>query len=197
MKVKNGLDWYKKVFKFLSLNESYLIITTTEEQKLLLIKFINENRGCGIRLKAENKKYGLYISQGRRGNAAIVTKKIAQPYCEYNGLNFEEQLKTGKIVRYTAEYFKEIREIKNLFVHRNKSVSKNIPYDEQLKTDLWSKFRKIVFSKRGRSCEKCGSKRNLQIHHPRYIYGRKAWEYTTDEVMALCRDCHKKIHGLT
>ena len=69
-------------------------------------------------------------------------------------------------------------------------------YNDQLKDPRWSAFRNFVFVVRKMRCEKCGSKEALQIHHPQYITGRKAWEYTCNEVQVLCRECHKKIHGI-
>lgn len=72
----NGLQWYKKVHNFLSSHKSYIVITQSDTQKLSLIDIINSSKGDGIRLKAENKKYGLYVSRGRRGNAAVVTEEM-------------------------------------------------------------------------------------------------------------------------
>lgn len=70
------------------------------------------------------------------------------------------------------------------------------PYDEQLKDKRWEAFRKFVFAIRGRKCEHCGATKNLQVHHPKYVFGRKAWEYTCNEVEVVCRECHKKIHNI-
>ena len=71
-----------------------------------------------------------------------------------------------------------------------------ISYDEQLKDKRWEAFRRFIFAVRGRKCEKCGSTKTLQVHHPKYKYGRMAWEYTCKEVIVLCRDCHEKVHNL-
>lgn len=71
-----------------------------------------------------------------------------------------------------------------------------IPYDEQLKDKKWLAFRRFVFTVRGKVCEQCGSVNCLQVHHPKYKVGRWAWEYTCNEVVVLCRECHKKAHGI-
>ena len=71
-----------------------------------------------------------------------------------------------------------------------------ISYEEQLKDSRWLIFREKVFKARGRKCEHCGSTIYLQVHHPKYRTGRKAWEYSTDEVVVLCRECHKKEHNI-
>lgn len=71
----------------------------------------------------------------------------------------------------------------------------SMTYSEQLKDLRWLAFRKCVLSIRGARCELCGNTKTLQIHHPVYINGRKAWEYTCNEVVVLCRDCHKAVHN--
>ena len=35
----------------------------------------------------------------------------------------------------------------------------------------------------------------LDVHHKSYIYGHKAWEYSDDNLLTLCRVCHKKEHA--
>lgn len=70
------------------------------------------------------------------------------------------------------------------------------PYDKQLETKEWRAFRRFIFEVRGHKCEKCGTTHNLQIHHPKYKTGHLAWEYTCNDVIVVCRDCHKKIHNI-
>ena len=82
----------------------------------------------------------------------------------------------------------------------NKIVSEKAtpysPYNKQLKNEKWKAFRNFVFVVRGCKCEMCGATQKLQVHHPNYIKGRKAWEYTCNEVVVLCEQCHRKAHGL-
>jgi hypothetical protein len=82
----------------------------------------------------------------------------------------------------------------------NKIVSEKAtpysPYNEQLKNEKWKAFRNFVFVVRGSKCEMCGATQKLQVHHPNYVKGRKAWEYTCNEVVVLCEQCHRKAHGL-
>lgn len=68
-------------------------------------------------------------------------------------------------------------------------------YEEQLQDDRWKAFREFIFAVRGHKCEKCGATTYLQVHHPKYIPGRMAWEYTCKEVKVLCRMCHAVVHG--
>lgn len=190
----NGLQWYKKIYNFLSSHECYLVIVQNESQKLSLIELLNKNINEGIRLNARYKKYGLYVSRGKHGNAAVVTQNIAKEFCAQQGYNLDT--KKDFVIPYTKKDFSISHELKNIHVHKGKKIPKQIPYKEQLKTKEWIRFRKVVFKSRGRTCEMCGATTNLQIHHPKYISGRKAWEYTIEDVMVLCRKCHETTHNI-
>ena len=69
-------------------------------------------------------------------------------------------------------------------------------YKDQLSRPEWIAFRQFILVVRKAECEICGSKHSLQIHHLRYIENRKAWEYLPDDIMVLCRKCHKMAHGI-
>lgn len=74
-------------------------------------------------------------------------------------------------------------------------------YEYLLHQPEWYDFRKKILKLRGNTCEWCGSRWNLQIHHK--VYYRSAlthelvmpWNYPEDKVMCLCGDCHKKYHN--
>lgn len=70
-------------------------------------------------------------------------------------------------------------------------------YKDQLKDPRWKAFREFILKVRGCECEVCESKNYLQVHHTQYHKDAKAWEYTCNDVMVLCRECHKKIHEKT
>lgn len=70
------------------------------------------------------------------------------------------------------------------------------PYNIQLQSNEWKAYRKFILAVKGSSCEICGKKSNIQVHHKQYINGRKAWEYLPSEVMVLCASCHKRLHDI-
>ncbi len=164
------------------------------EQTKLISNIFASNKGCGFRLKAKNKKYGLYVCRGKKGNAAIVTQRALDEFCLK--ANITKITSNDYIFEYTAKMFVECHRLKNINVHRCKKVPANIKYKDQLKTKEWEDYRKVVFSNKGKICEMCGAKKKLQIHHKKYIFGRKAWEYPLSEIMVLCEDCHKKVHNI-
>jgi hypothetical protein len=67
-------------------------------------------------------------------------------------------------------------------------------YRDKLKDPRWQKKRLEVFSKAGWKCKKC-NRADLQLHVHHLIYLRiEPWEYSDDELEALCERCHFKIH---
>ena len=106
------------------------------------------------------------------------------------------------------EYFRKLREerkgrveiaIKKKTQKERDSIinmRRPLSYEEQLVDKRWKEFREKVLNHNGKKCENCGSVRNLQIHHPRYIEGHYAWEYGIDEVVVLCDKCHKLMHSI-
>ncbi|MFG0583988.1 HNH endonuclease [Pseudomonas sp. zjy_9] len=63
----------------------------------------------------------------------------------------------------------------------------------------WAAFRERVIALDGGECVVCNRSRSdgvvLQVHHKRYISGRKPWEYDTFDCETLCRGCHAREHG--
>jgi len=112
-------------------------------------------------------------------------------------------LKTPKSSKKKTKANKSLLERSSLRLLRNcndeqKKRNSNdvyLRYYDQLEDHRWLAFRKFVFAVRGRKCEICGCDKTLQIHHPQYIRGKKAWEYSCNEVIVVCRECHSKIHS--
>lgn len=63
-------------------------------------------------------------------------------------------------------------------------------YKEYLSSEHWKKFRKETYSKR-KMCQKCTSKKNLNIHHITYV---NLWKETQEDVLVLCNECHFRGH---
>ena len=68
-------------------------------------------------------------------------------------------------------------------------------YRRQLRDHRWWILRNCVIARDGNRCAECGSMDNLQVHHLRYLRGRKAWQYRLVDLMTLCRSCHARAHG--
>jgi hypothetical protein len=64
----------------------------------------------------------------------------------------------------------------------------------------WVGFREENIRLHGGVCAKCSRGRSdnvvLQVHHKKYIPGRKPWEYPHDLCETLCKRCHAEEHGI-
>lgn len=71
----------------------------------------------------------------------------------------------------------------------------NLTYSEQLKHPNWQRKRLEMLSEADFTCQSCFSKeQTLHVHHKQYFKGRKAWEYSNDELAVLCEVCHEGEH---
>lgn len=62
----------------------------------------------------------------------------------------------------------------------------------------WYEFRKQVIKLDGNKCTHCGRSSEevvLQVHHKKYISGKKPWEYEMEDCITLCQGCHAAEHG--
>lgn len=77
-------------------------------------------------------------------------------------------------------------------------MAKSMTYAEQLRHPNWQRKRLEMLDLAGWECSNCGDKEGmLHVHHKRYVKGRKAWEYGSDELQVLCECCHAQTHMLS
>ena len=82
----------------------------------------------------------------------------------------------------------------------NNSLDKTkTAYELLLERPEWKAYRLAVLAERGEKCEWCGSDKNLHVHHKFYLKypnGKHIlpWQYKTDALLVLCKDCHTKAH---
>ena len=73
-------------------------------------------------------------------------------------------------------------------------------YSKLLGTEEWYIFRKHILDLHNHTCDWCGIKERLQIHHKKYQKlpnGKliNPWEYNPKDLMCLCDNCHKRYHN--
>lgn len=74
-------------------------------------------------------------------------------------------------------------------------MATKLTYSEQLKHPNWQRKRLETLEAADFTCTDCGCKdKTLHVHHKRYVKGRSAWEYTANELVVLCEDCHTASH---
>ena len=66
-------------------------------------------------------------------------------------------------------------------------------YKSYLKSKEWLAVRESLFLVRGKKCERCRSVDNIQVHHIHYV---NIFREQLEDLMVVCKDCHRKIHGL-
>lgn len=69
---------------------------------------------------------------------------------------------------------------------------KAMPYELYLQTDHWRHFREEALKFYQYKCQTCGKVKVLDVHHRNYDH---IGEETFNDVIVLCRTCHKKFHG--
>jgi len=70
----------------------------------------------------------------------------------------------------------------------------SLPYYKYLKTNWWKGRREMMLKRADHKCNKCGSEKNLSVHHKNYkrIGGEKS-----KDLIVLCNHCHKRTHKPT
>ena len=67
-------------------------------------------------------------------------------------------------------------------------------YHQLLKDGRWQRRRLEIMQRDDFKCRECGTTNDLNVHHIRYIAGRKPWEYDDGDLVTLCGKCHNKLH---
>ena len=68
-------------------------------------------------------------------------------------------------------------------------------YGEQLRHPNWQRRRLEIMKRDEFVCQSCfASDAPLHVHHKHYTKGRMVWEYTDDELVTLCEECHAQAH---
>lgn len=68
-------------------------------------------------------------------------------------------------------------------------------YFELFKDPRWQRKRLEVLSRDEWTCQRCFSvDKELQVHHWYYQWGLDPWEYDSDTLQALCKDCHEEAN---
>lgn len=67
-------------------------------------------------------------------------------------------------------------------------------YKEQLADSRWLQKKAEILIRDNYTCQKCGAKSHLNVHHLSYEKGKLAWEYPNEKLITLCHNCHEDLH---
>jgi hypothetical protein len=80
-------------------------------------------------------------------------------------------------------------------MERKYSAKRRIKYRQFLKSEYWMACRDLVLARDNYACQSCGGKTNLQVHHLTYSHHKDEMNHL-DDLVTLCKQCHKKEHQL-
>lgn len=75
----------------------------------------------------------------------------------------------------------------------SKSLDFQKKHREHLQSGKWKNIRRRVLDRANYTCEGCLSKPAQEVHHKTYDHLGNEFCF---ELIALCRDCHKRYHGV-
>ncbi len=75
---------------------------------------------------------------------------------------------------------------------RSKDAFKKKYYD-YLKSKKWAQIKLDLYELRGKQCEVCESKQNVQVHHLTY---KNVFKEESKDLVLLCKVCHRKEHKI-
>lgn len=68
-------------------------------------------------------------------------------------------------------------------------------YKEELQDPNWKLLAHNIRKRDNYTCQLCGTKEGvMDVHHIRYISGKKAWEVDSEHLVTLCHTCHMHLH---
>lgn len=160
-----------------------------------------------------------FINQRRAASKAIVNytyavlgytkhgmklKRAVRLYAEHKGVEIvgcvrqwllEQYLKDKKGFMSECRVPSKPKKIKRVILTKEEKLSNRKIYNKYLKSSKWRSFRKKIIEDRNYQCQRCRNKfgtKSLQIHHITY---QQIFNETPEDVLLLCKGCHKKEHG--
>ncbi len=90
---------------------------------------------------------------------------------------------------YVRQIEENIYEITNwdYVTGRGETAKKRITYK-------YRKWRKGILNRDSYTCQNCGSKENLEVHHIKSFAEHEEERYSTENGITLCRKCHMALH---
>jgi len=129
-------------------------------------------------------------SKDIRSIARRVDKIKCSPEIIYEMVcNADDSFRVSQYVKPTTKPKpKKSRKVKG----RPKVVIKQGEYNKYLRSGSWKKFRQTILDLRGRECQLCQSKHDIQVHHMSY---KRVGNEDIRDVLVVCGECHSFIHS--
>ncbi len=94
----------------------------------------------------------------------------------------------------STEYWKNEMYSPPIFIGKQPPEKDNRTYKKKLEDPKWKRRRTEILKRDNFQCQKCKSKLSVQVHHKKYIMNKNPWDYPDEDLITLCRYCHKTEH---
>jgi len=131
----------------------------------------------------------------QQAEKAITEKVFQEGYSSLDGLEWNQIFKAVKSSTSMKDYQRISDTTKEALSNiRSRELKKQ--HRDYMETNQWEKRRKEKLEKENHECERCGDTAT-QAHHTSYRnFNSSNKQAEIDDLMALCRECHRKVEGL-
>lgn len=82
------------------------------------------------------------------------------------------------------------------FFMQSQILSESDYYRDELQNKNWILLAQNIRKRDNYTCQLCGTKKGvMEVHHIRYIRGKRAWEVDPEHLVTLCNTCHTQLHA--
>lgn len=102
----------------------------------------------------------------------------------------EEQIFDGKGKRLEVRTSSETVLVSDV-IQKTENETEKIDHQEYINSPKWKAKRQMVLERDNFRCRKCGTGKNLDVHHITY---ENIGNEPLDDLVTLCRNCHEEVH---
>jgi hypothetical protein len=133
----------------------------------------------------------------------LTVKKALDIFCKDQGIERPQQkVRDWLIEMYDKDDNKILGRSSKVATKRNKrkkaSKKRGKAYKNgaAYKTKEWIELRKLALKRDNNTCQRCGKKKNLHVHHEKYASNSKNYLIVPlTDLLTVCKPCHQVIHG--
>lgn len=96
---------------------------------------------------------------------------------------------TTELRRQPSNRFKQI-----WFAKYRMYTESAVPYDDYIHSEVWHEIRANRLKKDNYRCVKCGTGKNVEVHHIKYPVLAWGTEDIEHDIVTLCAKCHAEVH---
>lgn len=140
--------------------------------------------------REEEKRQNKIYQEKVQIKAQIRKRQYIEDYLDPNKIFNEGILANAKIDKIMGSFYGYD------FDEEIKKAIQNMDYADFLKTPYWDGVRNYKLKRAKYSCQLCGGKEILNVHHKTYEnHGREHIRQIADnDLIVLCKTCHEKFH---